>query len=533
MPSWLLELLVAVQFLSPTMPPVPDLVVPETPLVSAAPAAGPVEVYDDGFDLPYAERWAHVGSSDADRITQTTYDGRTVLEMRPEAHLGSLSTVPFEVGTTYRVSATLSMPRETGVHPAFWLRTDDTQRVGEIDVVESWGGRPRCQRVLVAYYWRYSPPLGDKACLGDRYPEDMTQWHDYSVEFTYLGPGQDAASVSPVPTRFFVDGVETWSTDHAPVAPEQMRLQVKRNCPDDEQPSCGETSTSPSMYVDQVRVEKIGRQSAGTPPDLVALRETPTGGAEAHVLDAASGYATYSNQTGLPLTDQGWRYATGDFDGDRVTDVYAALPAGGGTAQVKVLDGGDYLHTFLSHATIVQRDTRLGRARFDVGDYDGDGRDDLWVVDLDDAGRLAVSVLDASTGFQTELSHAPTAAPALDPDRWQVTTGDYDFDGRDDLWLVDLQSDGRTAVHVLDAKTGFTTFLAQTFTAAPAMDPATWVASTVDQNADGRDDLMLVNRAGATTEVHSLDAATGFSTYLLQTATALGPTADDTWTVGG
>ena len=165
--------------------------------------------------------------------------------MRPEAHLGSLAPVPFEVGTTYRVSATLQMPAETGVHPAFWLRTDDTQRVGEIDVVESWGGKPRCERVLAAYYWRYSPPLGDKACLGDKYPEDMTEWHEYAVEFTYMGPGQDAAAVSPVPTRFFVDGVETWSTDHAPVAPEHMRLQVKRNCPDEEQPTCGETSTTP------------------------------------------------------------------------------------------------------------------------------------------------------------------------------------------------------------------------------------------------------------------------------------------------
>jgi hypothetical protein len=144
-----------------------------------------------------------------------------------------------------------------------------------------------------------------------------------------------------------------------------------------------------------------------------------------------------------------------------------------------------------------------------------------------------VSVLDSSTGFQTELVDAATAAPALDPDRWQVATGDYDFDGRDDLYLVDLQSDGRTAVHVLDAETGLTTFLAQTFTAAPAVDPASWSASTADHNADGRDDLMLVNRAGTMTEVHALDAATGFSTYLLQTATAMGPTSDDTWTVGG
>ena len=77
-----------------------------------------------------------------------------------------------------------------------------------------------------------------------------------------------------------------------------MRLQVKRNCPDEEQPSCGETSTTPSMYVDQVRVEKIARQSTGAPADLVAITEPATGGAEAHVLDPSTGYATFSNQTG-------------------------------------------------------------------------------------------------------------------------------------------------------------------------------------------------------------------------------------------
>jgi hypothetical protein len=531
MPSWLRELLVMLQFLSPTMPPVPDLVVPETPLVSAATTTGPVEVFNDGFDLPYAERWRHMSSSNADRISQTTYDGRSALRMRPEADLEALWSVPYEVGTTYRVSATLKMPKQTGVHPAFWLRTDDPQRVGEIDVVESWGGKPRCERVLAAYYWRYSPPVGDQACLGDKYPEDMTQWHEYAAEFTYMGPGQDPAAVSPFPTRFFVDGVETWSTDHAPVSLEKLRLQVKRNCPDDEQPSCGQTSTSPSMYVDQVRVERIGRQSAGTPADVVAVQEAATGAIEAHVLDPATGYATFANQTGLPLEGQGWRYATGDFDGDRETDVYAAQPTGGGTAQVKVLDGSGFLRLFLSHATIVQRDTPLGKARFVAGDYDGDGRDDLWVVSEGRDGMLAVTVLDATTGFQTELTKAPTAAPALDPRRWSITTGDYDFDGRDDLYLVDLQADGHTAVHVLDAETGFTSFLAQTLSAAPAVDPATWSVGTADHNGDGRDDLTMVNRAGATTEVHALDAATGFASYLLQTQTALPPSTDPSWTI--
>ena len=349
-----------------------------------------------------------------------------------------------------------------------------------------------------------------------------------------MGPGQDAAAVSPVPTRFFVDGVETWSTDHAPVAPEHMRLQVKRNCPDEEQPSCGETSTTPSMYVDQVRVEKIGRQSTGTPADLVAIKEPATGGVEAHVLDPASGYAAYSNQTGLPLTEQGWRYATGDFDGDRVTDVYAALPAGGGTAQVKVLDGSDYLHSFLSHATIVQRGTRLGKAQFVAGDYDGNGRDDLWVVDLDDSGRLAVSVLDSSTGFQTELADA--ADGRAGPRPGAVAGHHRRLRLRRPRRPLPRRPAVRRPHRGARARRGDRASRPswrRPSPPRPAVDPATWSVSTADHERrrprrpgagqPGRDDDRGARprRGDRLLDVPPPDR------------TALGPTSDDTWTVGG
>ena len=230
MPSWLQELLALVSLLPSTAGGVPPLEVPALPVTSAAAASGPTQVFADGFDAPYAERWSHLVSSTADKVTQTSVDGRTVIELRPEAHLEFGTAVPFEPGTTYRVSANLKMPNETGVHPAFWLRTNDLQRAGEIDVVESWGQQNGCGRVQVAYYWRYSPPIGEVECAGDRYPADMDAWHTYSVEFTYQGPGQDPAAETSTPTRFFVDGVETWSTPHAPgrgrapPPPEQAQL---------------------------------------------------------------------------------------------------------------------------------------------------------------------------------------------------------------------------------------------------------------------------------------------------------------------
>ncbi len=500
------------------------------PLTSEVAISSSSVVFTDGFDTPYGERWDHVDSSTTDRITQTTLGDRTVVELRPEAHLEYTSPVPYEPGTTYRVSATLKMPRETGVHPAFWLRTTDLQRVGEMDVVESWGEQQGCGRVQVAYYWRYSPPIGDVECAGERYPPDMDAWHTYAVEFTYQRPGQDPAAETQTPTRFFVDGVETWSTPHAPVTAEKLRLQNKRNCPSEEQPTCGQTSSTPAMYVDAVSVEIIGRAPSGAPADLSAIRETETG-AEAHVLSAASGYSGYSNQTPLPLTERGWRFTGGDFDGDRANDIYAVRMAGRETAQVQVLDGADLLHSALNHSTIVERRGGLGRTKFLTGDFDGDGRGDLYLISNTSEGQTHLSVLDAYTGFQTKLLDVDLPIAKLPRDRWRLATGDYDFDGRDDLYLVDTRAGDHTAVHILDARTEFTTFLAQTATASAPLDES-WTVTTADDNADGRDDLVLVDGdAAGATETHTLDAAAGFATYTRELRTVLGPTTDGSWTI--
>jgi hypothetical protein len=205
--------------------------------------------------------------------------------------------------------------------------------------------------------------------------------------------------------------------------------------------------------------------------------------------------------------------------------------AGRNTAQVQVLDGGDLLHSSLNHATIVERRGGLGRTRFLAGDVDGDGRDDLYLLSNGSDGQTHLTVLDAGTGFQTRLADVDLPAPSLPRDRWRLAAGDYNFDGRDDLYLVDTQAGDLTAVHVLDARSEFTTWLAQTNTVAPAID-STWQAIAADDNGDGRADLVLVDRdADGATETHALDAATGFTTYSREVRTVLGPTADGAWTI--
>ncbi|WP_104107918.1 FG-GAP-like repeat-containing protein [Nocardioides sp. 616] len=529
---WVRALLVAVATLTSSLG-AGTLQVPSTPLVASAVQLGPQEIFADSFDAaagPVTDRWEHQASSTPERTELVTHDGRSALRVRPEGNLISLQAVPFSVGTTYRVSAVISMPRRTGTHPAFWLRTKDAAQVAEIDVVESWGGEDRCGRVHLAFYWQYFPRLGNMRCRGEAYPADMVAWHEYATEFTYMGPGRDPANGFATPTRFFVDGVETWSVDRSPMAPEFLRIQHKRNCPDAEQPGCGETGTGPSMYVDHVSVQVVGRPPTGDPAAGVhAVTTTPSGVLELHALDPATSYSSFATQTSLPLGGQGWRTAKGDYNGDLVTDLFAVDPAG----TVHVLDGATGFQTFLAQtgvAGIVDLSLASG-TEISVGDDNGDGRADLYVISRDAENRTAVTVLDAANTFQAVLVQGGTAFPALDPLVWTIAAGDHDNDGRADLYAISSGQDGGSAaVHVLDARTGFQTFLTQTATALTAPDLATWKFTVGDYNDDGRADLYALDRDdNGLTAVHVLDAATGFESFLTQTTTALHQTTDPAW----
>lgn len=503
--------------------------VPVGPRVVSTPRDEGRAVFTEEFDRPLTDQWTHVSSSTPERTPLIERDGRTAVQVRPEGNLMALSPVPYDVGTTYRATAVLQMPqRSGGVHPSFWLRTNDAAKVGELDVVESWGG-DRCGRVHVGFYWQYFPAAGTVSCQGDNYPADLDEWHEYSVEFTYMGPGRDPALHHALPTRFFVDGTETWAAPNSPLAPEYLRLQNKRNCPDEEQPSCGETSTGPSMYVDSVTVEVVGRQPVSTTPDLHLVRDDGSSPVELHTLDATTGLASYRRQQTIPVTP-GARYATGDLNGDLVTDLYAVSPAGEGLSAVQVLDGASGFTTTSTQATVGTAALDVTDHALAVGDYNSDGRDDLYAVRTQGDGRTEIQVLDAATGFTTALVAGTTVAPALPERPWQFEVGDYDGDGRDDLYAINRRDRGRTSVHVLDAADGFQSFLSQTYTTAPALDRAAWGLTVADQNNDGRDDLWAVRRDDSgVVSVHVLDAATRFSGYLYESPTVQPAISDDAW----
>lgn len=174
--------------------------------------------------------------------------------------------------------------------------------------------------------------------------------------------------------------------------------------------------------------------------------------------------------------------STGDVDGDGTDDTILVDTAADATLVLRSDPGSDSgfgdLHTWSG--------TAHGSAKLVRGDFTGDGRADLAVVD---PGGVRVA---ASTGEGFE-EPGPRASWTL-PDGFRVSVGDFDADGSDDLALV-TEGDG-TGVLVEVARGGDDGFGApQRWSLVDAVLDDLKIG-TADMDGDGRSDLVAMVRLG-------------------------------------
>ena len=197
-----------------------------------------------------------------------------------------------------------------------------------------------------------------------------------------------------------------------------------------------------------------------------------------HILDGADDFRSYLAEIDTPLgvtTDPAWQFDVGDYDADGRADLFAINKNDNGRTAVHVLDGAQYFQVwdlaYVSHRWA----RRLIRcARFDVGDYDGDHRADLYAININDNGRTAVHVLSAASSFQSFTLHTLTPLGAATDPNWQFDIGDYDRDGRGDLFALYKNDRGQTAVHVLSATSNFQVWTLHTLSALQRTDDPIW-----------------------------------------------------------
>ena len=261
--------------------------------------------------------------------------------------------------------------------------------------------------------------------------------------------------------------------------------------------------------------------------DLYLINGNVAGAAEAHVLSGASGFTTdlaRARPIALdPLDPNRWRVAPGDFNGDRQTDLIFVAGDVAGAVEAHVLDGATNYTTALARIRPIGMSNPIAYPDWDVtsGDFNGDGRSDLYLIGRNIAGAAEAHILDGATNYTTPfLRQRPIgmANPIAHPD-WEVTATDYNGDGRSDLVVVARDVAGAAEAHVLDATANFTTAL--TRTRPIAMDPLPhpdWAVTATDCNAEGRSCLVLIGRdVGGAAEAHVLDATTAFTTALART----------------
>ncbi len=272
--------------------------------------------------------------------------------------------------------------------------------------------------------------------------------------------------------------------------------------------------------------------------DLFEVQQsgTASGYVEINIMDGASGYQKSLAHIVTPLAEAPagtYQFLFGPYNGDGKPDLYVIAKAntGSGNTEVHVLSATSGYQTWLLHTAIPLPQTG-SNFEFRLGDYDGDGKSDLFVIIKSGTGSgdTEVHVLSGASNFQTWLLH--TALPlGQTGSNFDFEVGAYNGDGRPDLYVIITSGtgSGMTEVHVLSAANNYQTWLLHTATPLAPVGP-NFQFQVADYNGDGAMDLIVfvLNQSGSgKTEVHVLDGANQFQTWDLHTATGLPMTTDD------
>ena len=293
------------------------------------------------------------------------------------------------------------------------------------------------------------------------------------------------------------------------------------------------------------------------PNDIYVIQRTGTGSGttEVHILDRTDNFQNFTIQSGTALpetgTGGGWAFAIGtlvyddhapeyNYD-DHPYDIYAIKRAatGSGNTEVHIIDGvHDFDNIRHSYVTALPETGTDGDWVFKTGGPFGDGnlhvdQYDIFAIKRANTGtgKTEVHILDGDDNYQSFLLRTGTALPETgNGNNWAFSVGDYNGDGNEDIFAIkrSITGTGTTEVHILNGADNYQSFLVRTGTALPETGSGNdWAFGTGDFNNDGSYDVFAIKRANTgtgTTEVHILNGADNYQSFLLRTGTALNET---------
>jgi len=236
-----------------------------------------------------------------------------------------------------------------------------------------------------------------------------------------------------------------------------------------------------------------------------------------------------------------YRVLVGDFDGDAKSDIATLSPnAGGGwsdwVAVERWTDSGFESSSWTASTPAHMRNGGGADYRVLVGDFDGDGRDDLASLSRNAGGGWADWVameLSTGTGFSsvTWAASTPGHMRRGGEGDYRVMVGDFDGDGRDDIATISPNAGGGWSDWVaVELSTG-TGFRSANWPAATAMhmrnggSGADYRVLAGDLDGDGESDLMTMTptASGGWSEWGAVERATDTAAFLSEAWTAETP----------
>ena len=165
-------------------------------------------------------------------------------------------------------------------------------------------------------------------------------------------------------------------------------------------------------------------------------------------------------------------------------------------------------------------------------DYNLDGATDIMALNQSGtaSGKTEVHIMDGATGYQSWALQTSTVLHETD-DTWDFANGDCNGDGASDIVSIKKSNteSGTTEIHIMDAATGYQSWVFQTGTVLHETGD-NFEFQTGDYNGDGHTDIFAIKKSETgtnSTEFHILDGATNYQSWLLQTGTALHETGDN------
>ncbi|NPU84133.1 MAG: hypothetical protein HPY65_06565 [Syntrophaceae bacterium] len=223
---------------------------------------------------------------------------------------------------------------------------------------------------------------------------------------------------------------------------------------------------------------------------------------------------TYSSGGGVYRS--GWKFVTGDFDGDGRTDymilsintnerfVYRSNGAGNFLSAVRT--AGDVSYNLYATWNLT------------TGDFNGDGKTDIMWINPTNNKRTVY--LSAGNG---QFNAGLTSGENVNYSAYQFTTGDFNGDGRTDYMWVDMYQNKR-AVYISSGTGGFSAPVSTNDGRNYSL--TTWNVTTGDFNGDGKTDYMWVRGDYNQCAVYLGLGNGGFAPVVLNT---LGSTYSNVW----